>query len=80
MALPHGIPGDSSGRRAAECDALGAYTAPMQEGRSSAQAAGSGEFSPSPAYANYVLGLLLLVAAFNLLDRQIFGMLIEPIK
>ncbi len=37
-------------------------------------------FSPSRAYSNYVLGLLVCVAAFNLLDRQIFGMLIEPIK
>ena len=40
----------------------------------------TGPFKPSPAYSNYVLGLLMLVAAFNLLDRQIFGMLIEPIK
>jgi MFS family permease len=38
------------------------------------------EFAPSAAYSNYVLGLLLLVAAFNLLDRQIFGMLVESIK
>ncbi|MEE8166127.1 MAG: MFS transporter, partial [Myxococcota bacterium] len=40
----------------------------------------TGPFNPSPAYSNYVLGLLMLVAAFNLLDRQVIGMLIEPIK
>lgn len=34
----------------------------------------------SPAYARYVLGVLFLVGVFALVDRQIFGMLIEPIK
>ncbi len=34
----------------------------------------------SPAYARYVLGVLFLVGVFALADRQIFGMLIEPIK
>ena len=37
-------------------------------------------FAPSPAYSRWVLALLFLVAAFNLIDRQIFGMLLEPIK
>ena len=38
-------------------------------------------FAPdSPAYARYVLGVLFLVGVFALVDRQIFGMLIEPIK
>lgn len=34
----------------------------------------------SPAYARYVLVVLFLVGVFALVDRQIFGMLIEPIK
>ncbi len=34
----------------------------------------------SPAYARYVLGVLFLVGVFALVDRQIFGMLIEPLK
>jgi MFS family permease len=34
----------------------------------------------SPAYARYVLFVLFLVGVFALVDRQIFGMLIEPIK
>jgi len=35
---------------------------------------------PSDAYARYVLGVLFLVGVFALVDRQIFGMLIEPLK
>ena len=34
----------------------------------------------SPAYARYVLFVLFLVGVFALVDRQIFGMLIDPIK
>ena len=34
----------------------------------------------SPAYTRYVLFVLFLVGVFALVDRQIFGMLIEPIK
>jgi predicted MFS family arabinose efflux permease len=34
----------------------------------------------SPAYARYVLGALFFVGVFALVDRQIFGMLIEPLK
>lgn len=34
----------------------------------------------SAAYGRYVLFLLFLVGVFALVDRQIFGMLIEPIK
>jgi predicted MFS family arabinose efflux permease len=34
----------------------------------------------SPAYTHYVLALLFGVAVLNMLDRQILGMLIEPIK
>ena len=37
-------------------------------------------FEPSPAYTRYVLGLLFGVAVFALVDRQIFGMLIEPLR
>jgi len=37
-------------------------------------------FEASAAYSRYVLGVLFLVAVFALVDRQIFGMLIEPIK
>ena len=38
-------------------------------------------FGPeSPAYARYVLGVLFFVGVFALVDRQIFGMLIEPLK
>jgi MFS family permease len=35
---------------------------------------------PSAAYARYVLGVLFCVGVFALVDRQIFGMLIEPIQ
>lgn len=34
----------------------------------------------SPAYANYVLGLLFLVYVFNFIDRQILSILLEAIK
>lgn len=34
----------------------------------------------SASYRRYVLSMLFLVAAINLMDRQIFGILIEPIK
>jgi predicted MFS family arabinose efflux permease len=34
----------------------------------------------SPAYARLVLGMLLLVYTFNFLDRQILGILVQPIK
>jgi len=37
-------------------------------------------FAVSAAYTRYVLGVLFLVAVFALVDRQVFGMLIEPIK
>jgi predicted MFS family arabinose efflux permease len=37
-------------------------------------------FDASPAYTAYVMGLLFCVAVFALIDRQIFGMLLEPIK
>ena len=37
-------------------------------------------FEASAAYTRYVLGVLFCVAVFALVDRQIFGMLIEPIK
>lgn len=46
------------------------------------EASGGGplEAEISPAYGRYVLGVLFLVGVFALVDRQIFGMLIEPIK
>ena len=34
----------------------------------------------TPAYANYVLGLLFVAYVFNFIDRQILGMLLESIK
>lgn len=34
----------------------------------------------SPAYANYVLGVLFLAYVFNFIDRQIISILLEPIK
>lgn len=34
----------------------------------------------SESYARYALGLLLLVYAFNLIDRIILGILVPPIK
>jgi len=37
-------------------------------------------FDASPAYTTYVLAVLFCVAVFNMLDRQILGMLVEPIK
>ena len=37
-------------------------------------------FEASAAYSRYVQGVLFFVAVFALVDRQIFGMLIEPIK
>jgi MFS family permease len=38
------------------------------------------EFSDSRRYAKYVVAVLFLVAAFNIVDRYLFGLLIEPIK
>lgn len=37
-------------------------------------------FRISPAYSRYVLALLFCVAILNMLDRQILGMLVVPIK
>src|SRR5262245_3397280 len=36
--------------------------------------------TPSRAYANYVLGLLVVVYVMNFVDRQLISILIEPIK
>jgi predicted MFS family arabinose efflux permease len=36
--------------------------------------------APSRAYANYVLGVLVLVYVMNYVDRQLISILIEPIK
>jgi predicted MFS family arabinose efflux permease len=36
--------------------------------------------APSRAYANLVLAMLLVVYTFNFLDRQILGILVQPIK
>ncbi|MGH7286483.1 MAG: spinster family MFS transporter, partial [Myxococcota bacterium] len=36
--------------------------------------------APSRAYANYVLGVLVLVYVINYVDRQLISILIEPIK
>ena len=37
-------------------------------------------FTASGPYSSYVLALLFFVAALNMLDRQILGMLVVPIK
>jgi predicted MFS family arabinose efflux permease len=34
----------------------------------------------TPAYANYVLGVLFVVYVFNFIDRQILSILVDPIK
>lgn len=34
----------------------------------------------TPAYSNYVLGVLFVVYVFNFIDRQILNILLEPIK
>ena len=36
--------------------------------------------APRPGYARFVLAMLLLVYTFNFLDRQILGILAQPIK
>jgi len=45
-----------------------------------ANAGRASTFDASPAYTTYVLAVLFCVAVFNMLDRQILGMLVEPIK
>jgi len=37
-------------------------------------------FTASPGYKRYALGIFLLVYIVNFIDRQIFGILIEPIR
>ncbi|NJC34927.1 putative MFS family arabinose efflux permease [Sphingomonas jejuensis] len=41
---------------------------------------GPGPVVPTPGYRRLVLGMLLLVYTFNFLDRQILGILAQPIK
>ena len=50
------------------------------EERPEVESAGAGEEPVSPAYANYVLGLLFVVYVFNFIDRQILAILLEAIK
>lgn len=38
------------------------------------------EGASSPAYANYVLGVLFVAYVFNFIDRQIISILLEPIR
>ena len=38
------------------------------------------DFSASPAYSNYVLGILFVVYVFNFVDRQVMSVFIGPIK
>ena len=54
----------------------------MQERRPSASDAATGEGAQkfSPGYSNYVLSVLFFVYVFNLLDRNILAILLEPIK
>ena len=44
------------------------------------EATGIPQTATSPAYARYVLGLLLFVYLFNFVDRQILSILLESIK
>lgn len=46
----------------------------------SAPAEAEGAVPYSPAYSNYVLGILFVAYVFNFIDRQIPAMLVEPIK
>ncbi|MGZ8282071.1 MAG: spinster family MFS transporter [Allosphingosinicella sp.] len=41
---------------------------------------GGGLAAPSKAYANYVLGVLFVVNVFNIVDRSIMGLLVDPVK
>jgi predicted MFS family arabinose efflux permease len=41
---------------------------------------GQHDAPPSRAYANYVLGVLVVVYVFNFIDRQILAVLLDPIK
>jgi MFS family permease len=43
-------------------------------------AASSGREEISPAYANYVLGVLFTVYVINFIDRQVLSVFIDPIK
>jgi predicted MFS family arabinose efflux permease len=38
------------------------------------------EAQPSPAYSNYVLGLLFVAYVFNFVDRNLLNALLEPVK
>ena len=54
----------------------------VQETRPSASDAATGEGAQkfSPGYSNYVLSVLFFVYVFNLLDRNILAILLDPIK
>lgn len=58
--------------------------APSHEASEAPEPRGDGgaseAFDVSPAYSRYVLALLFCVAVLNMLDRQILGMLVVPIK
>ncbi len=43
-------------------------------------ASGPAQTDGERRYANYVLGVLFAVAALNIIDRHLFGLLIQPIK
>lgn len=40
----------------------------------------AGEFKSTPGYLNYALAMFVLVYVINFIDRQIFSILIEPIR
>jgi MFS family permease len=53
----------------------------MQEQDRAAAGSGAAENPDiSPAYANYVLGVLFIVYVFNFIDRQVLSVFIGPIK
>lgn len=56
---------------------------PMDPDPRTAAGAGSGGAEPpypSPRYAAYVVGVLMVIHIFAFIDRQILGLLVEPIK
>jgi predicted MFS family arabinose efflux permease len=54
--------------------------APGATAAAAAPGAGAAGAEPSRATAHYVLAVLVAVAALNIVDRHLFGLLIEPIK
>jgi len=52
----------------------------MQTDLSVQKPTGAPPVHPTPGRSRYVLGVLFIVGVFNMMDRQILGILIEPIQ